>query len=142
MFTDFKTGSLFSFGSNHPLHMFSHNSNSLAPSWYIIIRQKTPRISEYSSSDHKSREILHFTNTIIIVLAISISEYWYCEIFLEFKYGAPICFASVLLLKCPAMHCDKLCSSIFKSFAKFYQSIGIIPSKTCFDAYGDTEIFG
>lgn len=86
MFTNFETCTVFSFCFYHTHHMFMHGGNSFFPSWNMVSRQETPRISESMATNHKASKfsivVSYLFDPIIIIFDISITKYGNLQTFL------------------------------------------------------------
>jgi uncharacterized protein YqfB (UPF0267 family) len=139
--------------------MFCHHFDSLLPCRLIIIRQKTPGISESTTSYHESCKVLsnskfkrqsskcrtiifyisiillsalcslHSLYAIFITLTVTIAENRDFQCFLKFFNWLPIGITSIFLFISPTMDRDETGSCLFECLSEFYEFFCTTPSE-------------
>ncbi len=83
--------------------MFLHRIEDFSENWFIVSREKTPRITKAGSTDHKTIKIFesfrmyHLFDSIFIREDITIHNNWYPYMLFEIIYTSEISFTSKCL---------------------------------------------
>ena len=127
MFSDIERSFAFSLALHESCSMKLHHFKNFSKSWHILtvyksswtfisvmivsisVFEKTPRIPETSSSDHKSVEIIYFSHPIFIIHDVSVTNQRNIDMIFQFVDLCKISVSRVSLRSCSSVN-GKTCS--------------------------------